>query len=135
MRKNPVTVARQIDYTCRQLWGKVLFGGMHPICQILNNDVRKEFPNRRTEHIHVSFHLVDGPIQASTHLVDAPRRWRWWNQRWCSGLFYRHVYIMFHLILNSLVKEVEAHHTTSCRKRKRVNCQFSAPWPPSERTF
>lgn len=29
LKRNPVTVARQIDYTFRVLCGKVTFGGMH----------------------------------------------------------------------------------------------------------
>ena len=36
LKRNPVTVARQIDYVFKQLWGKVILGGMHPIGQILN---------------------------------------------------------------------------------------------------
>ena len=43
---------------------------------------------------------------------------------------------MFHPKLSSLVKQVQTHyHTTSCREKAGVNCQFSAPWPPSERTL
>ena len=38
LKRNPVTVARQIDYVFKQLWGKVIFSGMHPIGQILNFD-------------------------------------------------------------------------------------------------
>ena len=61
MKKNPVTVATQIDYTFRQLWGKVILGGLHPICQILNHDERKEFQKRGIEHIHASIHVVETP--------------------------------------------------------------------------
>lgn len=38
LEKNLVIVARQIDYTFRQLWGKAILGGMHPIGQTLNHD-------------------------------------------------------------------------------------------------
>ena len=38
LKRNPVTVARQIDYVFKQLWGKVILSGMHPIGQILNFD-------------------------------------------------------------------------------------------------
>ena len=31
LKRNPVTVARQIDYVFKQLWGKVILSGMHPI--------------------------------------------------------------------------------------------------------
>ena len=39
---NPVVVARQVDYVFKQLWGKVILSGMHPIVQILNLFVAKE---------------------------------------------------------------------------------------------
>ena len=59
LEKNPVTVARQIDYIFKQLRGKVILGGMYPIGQILNFDSRREFQNRETEHMHASIHIVD----------------------------------------------------------------------------
>ena len=31
LKRNPVTLARQIDYLFQQLWGKVILSGMHPI--------------------------------------------------------------------------------------------------------
>ena len=43
MKRNPVTVARQIDYVFTQLWGKIFMGGMHYIGQILNFDDQREF--------------------------------------------------------------------------------------------
>ena len=43
LKRNPVTVARQIDYVFKQLWGKVIFSGMHPIGQILNFDDQRKF--------------------------------------------------------------------------------------------
>ena len=54
-------MARQIDYIFKQLWGKVILSGMHPIGQILNFDDRREFQNRGTEHIHSPIHVVDAP--------------------------------------------------------------------------
>ena len=45
LKRNPVTVARQIDYLIQQLWGKVILSDMHPIGQILNFDDRREFQN------------------------------------------------------------------------------------------
>ena len=38
LKRNPVTVARQIDYVFKQSWGKVILSGMHQIGQILNFD-------------------------------------------------------------------------------------------------
>ena len=45
LKRNPVTVAKQINYTFRQLWGKVILGGMHPIGEILNYDERRDIQN------------------------------------------------------------------------------------------
>ena len=36
LKRNPVTVARQIDSIFKELWGKVILSRMHPIGQILN---------------------------------------------------------------------------------------------------
>ena len=43
LKRNPVPVASQIDYVFKQLWGKVILSGMHPIGQILNFDGRRDF--------------------------------------------------------------------------------------------
>ena len=48
VKRNPVTVARQIVF--KQLWGKVILSGMHPIGQILNFDDRREFQNGGTAY-------------------------------------------------------------------------------------
>ena len=42
LKCNPVVVARQVDYVFKQLRGKVILSGMHPIGQILNLFVAKE---------------------------------------------------------------------------------------------
>ena len=52
LKRNRVTVARQIDYVFKQLWGKVVISGMDPVHQILNFDDRREFQNRGAEHIY-----------------------------------------------------------------------------------
>jgi len=59
LKRNPVTVARQIDHVFRQLWGKVILSGMHPIGQILNYDDRREFQNRGVEHFHSPIHILE----------------------------------------------------------------------------
>ena len=61
LKRNPVTVARQLDYVLKQLWGKVILSGMHTIGQILNFDDRREFQNRGTEHKHAPVHIADAP--------------------------------------------------------------------------
>ena len=59
LKRNPVTVARQIDYVFKQLWGKVILSRMHPIGQIWNFDERRKFQNTGTEHMHAPIHMVD----------------------------------------------------------------------------
>ena len=61
LKRNPVTVARQIDYVFQQLWGKFTLREMHPTGQILNFDNRREFQNRGTEYIQAPIHIVDAP--------------------------------------------------------------------------
>ena len=59
MKRNPVTVARQIDNVFKQLWNQVILRGMHHTVQILNFDDQREFQNRGTEHTHSPIHIVD----------------------------------------------------------------------------
>ena len=44
LKRNPVTVARQIDYVFKQLWDKIILSGMHPFGQ-------RKFQNRGTKHM------------------------------------------------------------------------------------
>ena len=46
MKRNQVTVARQIYYFFMQLWGEAILGGMLLIGQVLNCDKRWEFQNK-----------------------------------------------------------------------------------------
>ena len=61
LKRNPVTLVKQIDYVFKQLWGKGILSGMHSIGQILNFDDLREFLNRGTEHMHAPIHTVDAP--------------------------------------------------------------------------
>ena len=61
LKRNPVTVARQIDYRFNKLWGDVILSGLHPIAQILNYDDSREFQGRGTEHCHAGIHVKDAP--------------------------------------------------------------------------
>ena len=127
LKQNPVTVARQIDYVFKQLWGKVILSGMHPTGQILNFDDQREFQNRGTEHIHAPIHIVDFPK------ID--------ENEDCEVAFIN--YCISCALLNetkypeisNLVKKVQSHHhTTICRKKKGVACRFNAPWAPADKT-
>ena len=61
LKTNPVIVARQIDHIFRQVFGKILYSGMHPIGQILNHDDRREFQSRGAEHPHAGIHVKNAP--------------------------------------------------------------------------
>ncbi|GAB1600976.1 hypothetical protein Ahia01_000375800, partial [Argonauta hians] len=61
-KRNPVTVARHIDYIFQQLWGKVILGGLHPIGHILNYDDRREFQGAPQ--------LDKSPIEEVTAFID-----------------------------------------------------------------
>ena len=128
LKRNPVTVARQIDHVFKQLWGKVILSGMHPIGQILNFDDRREFQNRGTEHMHVPIHVVDAPKideNEDSEVVEFIDKYIT-----CSLPDENK-----HPELTSLVKKVQTHHhTTTCRKKKGITCRFNAPWPPSDET-
>ena len=125
-KRNPVTVARQIDHIFSQLWGKVILSGMHPLGQILNYDDRSEFAQRGIEHFHAILHVVDAPVidkDPDEKVIE---------------------YIDNHITCQKpddaeLCKEVEAKlthkHTFTCRKKKGVTCRFNAPWPVSSKTI
>ena len=112
LKRNPVTVARQIDYIFQQLWGKVILSGIYPIGQILNFDDRREFQSRGTEHMHAPIHVVDAPkIDENTN---------------SEVIEFIDKYITCALPdeekypeMNKLVRKVHTHHhITTCRKKR-----------------
>ena len=42
----------------KQLWGKDILRGVHPIGQMLNFDDQREFQHRGAEHMHAAVHIV-----------------------------------------------------------------------------
>ena len=129
LKRNPVTVTRQIDHIFKQVFGKVILSGMHPIGQILNFDERVEFAARGTAHFHCPAHVVGAPkidVDEDNKVIEFIDK-----------------YITCSLPdkekdaeLNTLVKTVQTHHhTPTCEKKKGVTCRFNAPWPPSEETL
>ena len=129
LKRNPVTVARQIDHVFKKLFGEVILSGMHPIGQILNYDERREFQSRGTEHIHVPIHVVGAPKideNEDSEVVEFIDKYI------TCGLPDKNEHPEF----NSLVSKVQTHHhTTTCRKKKGITYRFNAPWPPSEKTL
>ena len=104
------TVARQIDFVFKQLWGKVILSGMHPIGQILKFDDWREFQNRGTEHMHAPIHIVDAPKIGENEDSEVVE--------------FIDKYITCALPdetkypeISNLVKKLQTHHqTTTCRK-------------------
>ena len=114
LKRNPVTVVRQIDFVFKQLWGKVILSGMHPVGQILNFDDRRDFQNRETEH-----------ILAPIHIVDAPKLDENENSKVVEFI---DKYITFTLPdetkcpeMSTIVKKVQTHHPTIICRKKECN--------------
>ncbi|XP_066930030.1 uncharacterized protein [Clytia hemisphaerica] len=129
-KRNPVTVARQIDHIFNKVFPKMLMSGMHPIGQILNYDNRREFQHRTgLEHVHAQVHIKAAPQinekdssndQEVVHFID--------KYITCS-LSDKGEFPKLHNLVNTVQKH---HHTTTCRKKKGSRCRFKATWPPCE---
>ena len=66
LKRNPVTVARQVNYIFKQVWGKIILSGMNPIHQVLNFDDCREYQGRGTKHFHAPLH-VEGALKLGEH--------------------------------------------------------------------
>ena len=129
LQRNPVTVARQIDFVFEQLWNKVILSGSHPIGQILNYDRRKEMQGRGTEHFHAAIHVKDAPkLDEQTDeqcitFIDKYISCQIPNKEEDEELF-------------QLVKTRQVHHhTKTCKKNKNKSCRFGYPRSPSPFTL
>ena len=128
-KRNPVTVARQIDYRFNQLWKNVLLSGMHPVGQIINYDDRREYQGRGTQHLHAPIHIEGAPKLDEDSDSDVIK--------------FINKYITCAIPesesrgeLYKLVNAVQKHHCTfTCKKKAGVKCRFNAPWPPTESTI
>ena len=128
LKRNPVTVARQIAYLFKQLWNKFILSGMHPIGQILSFDDRREFQNRGTEHMHAPVQVVDAPKideNNDSEVIEIS------DKDITCALSDKEKYPE----MNKLVRKVQTHHhTTTCRKKKGATCRGNAPCAPSMET-
>ncbi|XP_033759087.1 uncharacterized protein LOC117341337 [Pecten maximus] len=126
LTRNPVTVARQIDFIFHKLWGEVILSGVHPVGQILNYDIRKEMQNRGTAHFHSAVHVKDAPVLDK----DSDEEVIKFIDRYISC---EHPESDDELA--SLVASRQTHHhTRTCKKKKSVSCRFHFPKPPGSRT-
>ena len=117
LKRNPVTVARQIDYRFNQLWTKVLLSGMNTIGQILNYDDRREYQGRGTQHVHAPVHVKDAPMLDKESDIDVVS---FIDKNITCAL----PNLETRSELHKLVDTVQTHHhTTTCRKKK--GCKMS----------
>jgi len=129
LARNPVTVARHIDFIFRKLWGNVILSGLHPVGQILNYDIRKEMQSRGTAHFHSAVHVKDAPIVDKNPDDDV------------ISLIDKHISSVVPQVeeddsLRSLVLSRQVHHhTRTCKKKKGLECRFHFPKPPSTSTL
>ncbi len=129
LQRNPVTVARQIDYIFEQLWGQVILSGVHPVGQILNYDIRKEMQGRGTAHYHSALHVKNAPKldQASDEEFAA----------------FAHKYISCTIpdpvaepkLYELVTKRQRHYHKNTCKKNKIEDCRFGYPKPPCSKTI
>ncbi len=129
LQRNPVTVARQIDFIFEQLWGKVILSGVHPVGQILNYDIRKEMQGRGTAHFHSAVHVKDAPkLDEATDEEFAA-----FADKYISCSIPDPV---THPKLHHLVLSRQWHyHKNTCKKNKTKDCRFHYPKPPCSKTI
>jgi hypothetical protein len=131
LKRNPVLVARQIDYIFQSVWNKVVMGGLHPIGQILNFDERGEFQNATgTKHLHNTIHVEDAPKLDPDDSSNDEEVIEYVDGIINTALPDKEKYPDFH----ALVKKVQTHHhTQTCKKKKGKLCRFDAPWPVTKK--
>ena len=100
---------------------------MHPTSQVLNFDDQREFQNRGAEHMHALIHIVDAPKLDENEDSEVVE---FIDKYFTCALPDATKYPE----MSKLVKKVQTHHKTTCRKKKGVLCRFNAPWVPSSKT-
>jgi hypothetical protein len=124
--RNPVTIARHIDFIFRKLWGNVILSGLHPVGQILNYDIRKEIQSRGTAHFHSAVHVKEAPIidknsdEGIISFVD----------KYVRGVVPNDDEQLRDLVVSRQMH----HHARTCRKKKGLECRFHFPKHPSQAT-
>lgn len=130
LRSNPVSVARMFDHRFNVFLKKVILSASHPIGKVIDYFYRIEFQQRGSPHTHCLFWIEDAPKidhQSDDEVADFVSK-----------------YVSCDLPstdsdeeLHEIVSSVQRHskrHSKSCRKKK-TECRFNFPKPPSERTF
>ena len=130
-KRNPVTVARQIDHIFNKVFPNILYSGMHPIGQILNHDERREFQHRTgLEHAHIQIHVKDAP-KIDENDSENDEIVEFINKYITCSLPDKDDFPDLHGLVNTVQTH---HHTTTCRNKNGLTCRFNGSWPPSEKT-
>ena len=128
IKRNPVTAARMIDDRFRQLFGRILYSGMHPVGQVLDHNERREHQNIGAQHPHGILHVQGAPVFDKDSDDDVIE---FIDKYITCAIPNEKQYPELH----KLVKKVQIHgHSQTCEKKKGVKCRFNFPAPPSENT-
>ena len=124
IKRNPVLVARHVDYMFHKLFRTVMLSSPHPVSKILDYEVKKEFQARGAVHFHMAIWVEDSPKldeDDDAKVID---------------FIDKHVSCSVpddSESLARLVTELQTHsHTRSCKRNS--SCRFGFPRPPSPRT-
>jgi hypothetical protein len=128
IKRNPVTAARMIDDRFRQLFGKIIYSGMHPVGQVIDHNERREFQSRGAQHPHGIIHVKGAPVFDEDRDEDVVR---FIDKYITCAIPDKEKYPKLH----KLVTTVQIHgHSQTCEKKKGVKCRFNFPAPPSKTT-
>ena len=117
-----------IDDRFRQLFGKIIYSGMHPVGQVIDHNERREFQSRGAQHPHGILHVKGAPVFDEDSDEDVIK----FIDRYitCAIPDERN-----YPRLHKLVTTVQIHgHSQTCEKKKGVKCRFNFPAPPTKNT-
>ena len=129
LARNPVTVARHIDYIFEQTWKQVILSGLHPIGQILNYDIRKEMQSRGTQHFHSAIHVKDAPTLQRNSKEDVIT---FIDKHISCKIPEEDIDKNLHELV---ITRQTHHHTKTCKKKLTLPCRFHFKRPPSNITI
>ena len=128
LARNPVTAARHIDFIFTKLWKDVILSGLHPVGQILNYDVRKEFQARGAAHFHSAVHVKDAPKlgkdsdESVIHFID-------------KYIFVDNPFPDDVELQDLIDKRQRHYHTRTCKRKMDASCRFQFPHLPIPETL
>ena len=123
--RNPVLIASHIDYMFHQLFHRVIKSSPHPVAQVLDYEVKKEFQARG----YVHFHMVIWVESAPKLDVDDDSEVITFIDNYVSS----HIPDNNKPLANLVTKLRTHHHTHACKQCGA--CRFSFPQVPSPQTL